>query len=119
MSEKVWNKIARYYIKSGKLPIRVSNVITDILKTLVTLEQAEFIAQLRKHSYNLDELKTLTNMEEASLLSILNDLMDIGVLTGIRSRRTGVTVYEPKGRYRNLGMVIDQVPAKDTFKTIY
>ena len=93
MSEKVWIKIARYYIKSGKLPIRVSNVITDILKTLVTLEQAEFIAQLRKHSYNLEELKSVTGMDDVSLNTMLNDLMNIGVLTGIRSRRTGVTVY--------------------------
>ena len=77
MSEKVWNKIARYYIKSGKLPIRVSNVITDILKTLVTLEQAEFIAQLRKHSYNLEELKSLTGMDDVSLNTMLNDLMNI------------------------------------------
>jgi len=93
MSEKVWKKVARFYIKAGKLPIRVSDVITDILKTLITLEQAEFIAQLRKHSYNIDELKTLTNMDEATLINKLNELMDIGVLTGIRSRRTGVTVY--------------------------
>jgi len=89
MSEKVWKKVARFYIKAGKLPIRVSDVITDILKTLITLEQAEFIAQLRKHSYNIDELKTLTK----TLVNKLNELMDIGVLTGIRSRRTGVTVY--------------------------
>lgn len=93
MSEKVWIKIARYYIKSGKLPIRVSDTITDILKTLISIEQAEFIAQLRKHSYNFDELKSLTGMEDAALHNMLNTLMDIGVLTGIRSRRTGVVVY--------------------------
>lgn len=93
MSEKLWNKIARYYIKAGRLPIRVSDTIINILKTLITLEQAEFIAKLRKHSYNFDELKSVTNMDDASLNTMLNELMDIGVLTGIRSRRTGVLVY--------------------------
>ncbi len=93
MSEKLWYKVARSFIKAGRLPIRVSDIIIEIMQTLLTEEQAKFITLLRKRSYNIEEIKPLTDMDDEALNNMLNDLMHIGVITGIRSRSTGVMVY--------------------------
>ncbi|MFX1429843.1 MAG: ATP-binding protein [Promethearchaeota archaeon] len=93
MSEKLWYKVARNFIKAGKLPIRVSDIIIEIMQTLLTEEQAKFIILLKKPSYNIDEIKPLTDMDDESLNNMLNDLMKIGVISGIKSRSTGVMVY--------------------------
>jgi Pyruvate/2-oxoacid:ferredoxin oxidoreductase delta subunit len=93
MSEKLWYKVARSFIKAGRLPIRVSDIIIEIMQTLLTEDQAKFITLLKKRSYNIDEIKPLTDMDDESLNKMLNDLMNIGVISGIPSRSTGVMVY--------------------------
>ena len=93
MSEKLWYKVARKFIKAGRLPIRVSDIIIEIMQTLLTEEQAKFITLLKKRSYNIDELRPLTDMDDEALHKMLNDLMNIGVISGIRSRSTGIMVY--------------------------
>ncbi|MFX1592385.1 MAG: indolepyruvate ferredoxin oxidoreductase subunit alpha [Promethearchaeota archaeon] len=93
MSEKLWYKVARKFIKAGRLPIRVSDTIIEIMQALLTKEQARFITLLKKRSYNIDEIRPLTDMDEESLNNILNDLMNIGVISGIPSRSTGIMVY--------------------------
>ncbi|MFX1567696.1 MAG: ATP-binding protein [Promethearchaeota archaeon] len=93
MSDKLWYKVARKFIKAGRLPIRVSDIIIEIMQTLLTEEQAKFITLLKKRSYNIDELRPLTGMDDEALNKMLNDLMHIGVISGIRSRSTGVMVY--------------------------
>ncbi|MFX1356698.1 MAG: indolepyruvate ferredoxin oxidoreductase subunit alpha [Promethearchaeota archaeon] len=93
MSEKLWYKVARNFIKAGRLPIRASEIVIEIMQTLLTEEQAKFITLLKKHSYNLDQIKPLTDMDEEELNKMLNDLMNIGVISGIPSKSTGVMVY--------------------------
>jgi len=93
MSQKLWYKVARNFIKAGRLPIRVSDTIIEIMQALLTEKQAKFIILLKKRSYNIDEIKPLIDMDEESLNNMLNDLMNIGVISGIPSRSTGVIVY--------------------------
>jgi len=93
MSEKLWYKVARNFIKAGRLPIRVSDIVIEIMQTLLNEEQAKFIAILTKNSYNIDQIKPLTDMDEEALNNMLNDLMNIGVISGIPSRSTGIMVY--------------------------
>jgi Pyruvate/2-oxoacid:ferredoxin oxidoreductase delta subunit len=93
MSEKLWFKVARCFIKAGRLPIAVSDTAINIVKTLVTEEQAKFIILLTKPPYNIEEIKKLTDMDDKSLNKMLNDLMHIGVISGIPSRSTGIMVY--------------------------
>jgi len=93
MNEKIWYKVARSFIKAGKLPIRVSDTIIEILKTIMTEEQAKFFQILKKRSYNIDQIKPLTDLDSNSLNEMLNDLMHIGVISGIPSRSTGIMVY--------------------------
>jgi NAD-dependent dihydropyrimidine dehydrogenase PreA subunit len=63
------------------------------MQTLLTEEQAKFIVLLKKRSYNIDEIRPLTDMDDKALNKMLNDLMNIGVISGIPSRSTGVMVY--------------------------
>ncbi len=93
MSEKLWYKVARNFVRAGKLPIPVSDTIIELMKTLFTEEQAEFLKLFRKPSYNSDEIKSLTDLDEDSLDKMLNELMYIGAITGIPSRSTGIMVY--------------------------
>lgn len=93
MSEKLWYKVARNFIKTGRLPIRVSDTIIEILKTLLTEDQAKFLLLFKKSSYNIDQIKPQTDLDDESLNKMLNDLMGAGVISGIPSRTTGIMVY--------------------------
>ena len=47
-----WYKVARRLMKSSKIPLPITDTVIDILKLVLTEEQAEFILQLQKLSYN-------------------------------------------------------------------
>jgi Pyruvate/2-oxoacid:ferredoxin oxidoreductase delta subunit len=93
MSEKFWYKVSRSFIKAGKLPIAVTDTVIEILKNILTEEQANFILLLKKPSYSIDQLKDLTDLDDEALNKMLNNLMQLGVVTGIPSRSTGIMVY--------------------------
>lgn len=93
MSEKIWYKVARSFIKAGRLPIAVSDTVIEILKTILTEKQVKFILLLKKPSYNIEQLKNQIDLDDNSLNKMLNDLMHIGVISGIPSRSTGIMVY--------------------------
>jgi Fe-S-cluster-containing hydrogenase component 2 len=95
MSDKLWTRVARKFIKAGELPIRVSDVVIEIMQTLLTEEQAKFIALFKKRSYNSEEIKGISDLDEEALNKMLNDLMDIGMITGTMSRSAGIMVYRP------------------------
>jgi Pyruvate/2-oxoacid:ferredoxin oxidoreductase delta subunit len=93
MSEKLWHNVARKIVKAGTLPFPLTETLMDLLKILITEEQAKFINLFRKTSMNLIELKERTDMDEESITKMLTELMDNGIITGARSRRTGIMVY--------------------------
>jgi Pyruvate/2-oxoacid:ferredoxin oxidoreductase delta subunit len=93
MSEKLWYKVARTFIKAGRLPLPVNNTVIEILKTLLTEEQANFVLLFKDPSYSFEEIKKVTDLDEGSLNKMLNDLMRVGMISGIPSRRTGIMVY--------------------------
>jgi DNA-binding Lrp family transcriptional regulator len=92
-SEKIWYKAARTIVKAGQLPMVVNDDLIEVLKLIMTYEQAEFITVFRKPSLSIDQLKEKTNLDEETLHEILNELMDNGVVIGVPSRRTGIMVY--------------------------
>lgn len=92
MSEKLWSKAAQVINSSGPLPIPITETVIELLKTIMTEEQAEFILNFNK-ALNWDELKEKCGMDEAPLKQILDDLMHCGVVTGIPSSSTGIMVY--------------------------
>jgi ferredoxin len=93
MSEKLWYKVARVFIKAGEFPIAVTDTIIEILKIIMTEEQAKFMLLFKKRSYNIDQIKPNTDLDNESLHKMLNDLMHIGLISGIPSRTTGTMVY--------------------------
>jgi len=99
MTDKFWYKVARTIIKAGVFPVPISDTLIEILQTLLTEEQAKFILIYRKPSMNLDQIKRRIDMEEESILKMLDGLMQNGVIVGTRSRSTGILVYRLMGLY--------------------
>jgi hypothetical protein len=99
---KVWYKAARTIVKAGQLPMVVNDDLIDLLKLIMTEEQAEFITVFRKPSLSIDQLKEKTKLGDETLNEILNELMDNGVVIGVPSRRTGTMVYRLLGPFPGL-----------------
>ena len=93
MPEKLWYKVAKRFMKAGSLPFPISDTIIDILKMVITEEQAKFLLLLRKSSYNLEQIKPLTDLDDKALNKMIKDLNHVGALTAIPSMSTGVMVY--------------------------
>ena len=91
--KKIWYKLARNYIRAGAFPFPVTDVVINILKEILTEAQAKFLLQLKKPSYNLAQIEALTDLSEEELKVMLEELADLGALTAIPSRSTGVMVY--------------------------
>jgi Pyruvate/2-oxoacid:ferredoxin oxidoreductase delta subunit len=98
-SEKIWHKTARTIIKAGQMPMPVSDTLIELLKLIMTEEQAEFVQLFRKPSLNIDQIKERTNLGEVELNTMLNNLMDNGIVVGTRSRSTGIMVYRLLGPF--------------------
>jgi len=101
-SDKVWYKAARTIVKAGQLPMVVNDDLIELLKLIMTDEQAEFITVFRKPSLSIDQLKEKTNLDGETLNEMLNELMDKGVVIGVPSRRTGTMVYRLLGPFPGL-----------------
>jgi len=100
--DKVWYKAARTIVKAGQLPMVVNDDLIELLKLIMTDEQAEFITVFRKPSLSIDQLKDKTNMDEEALAQILNALMDNGIIVGVPSKRSGIMVYRLLGPFPGL-----------------
>ena len=93
MSEKLWDKVARNFINAGSVALPITDTVLEILKMVITKEQAEFLLLFKKPSYTFEQIKDLTNLDDKSLDKMLKDLLHIGVISGIPSRTTGIMVY--------------------------
>lgn len=65
----------------------------EILKTLITEDQAKFLQIFKKRSLNIDQIKAKTELDDEALNKLLEELMNNGVIIGIPSRTTGNIVY--------------------------
>ena len=100
--DKVWYKAARTIVKAGQLPMVVNDDLIELLRLIMTDEQAEFITVFRKPSLSIDQLKDKTNLDEEALTQTLNALMDNGIIVGVLSRRSGIMVYRLLGPFPGL-----------------
>ena len=91
MSEK-WYQLARNIVKAGGPPVPINNTLIELLKTLINEEQLKFLLKFRK-PLNFDQIKSKFDLYESSLTKMLNNLMNIGLITGIPSKTTGIMVY--------------------------
>jgi len=101
MSEKLWYKAARTVVKAGHLPFPISETLIELLKQLMTEEQAKFISQVysRKPNLNLDQIKQRIDWDNEAINNMLNDLMRNGIISGTTSRTTGIKVYRLFGPF--------------------
>jgi len=92
LSEKLWYQLARRIVKAGGPPVPINNTLIELLKTLINEEQLTFLLKFRK-PLNLGQIKSKVELNDSSLTKMLNELMNIGMITGIPSKTTGIMVY--------------------------
>jgi formate hydrogenlyase subunit 6/NADH:ubiquinone oxidoreductase subunit I len=92
MSQELWQKTAQTIVNAGQLPIPISQTMIEIMRTIMTPEQAEFVQVFTK-PMNMEELQEVTRMDRPVIDKLLVELMHAGVLTGIPSKGTGTLVY--------------------------
>jgi len=95
MDEKLRYKLARTIIKCGSMPFPITDTLYELFQMIITDEEAKFIVTVfnRKPNLNLDEIKEKIEMDEEELLKILKTLQYNGVISGTKSKTTGITVY--------------------------
>lgn len=93
MTDDLWNKVARTIANAGVFPVPISDSLIELLQELITEEQAEFLLLFKKPSKTLDQIKEQTNMDEDSILKMLDTLMYNGIIVGTESRTTKKLVY--------------------------
>ena len=99
-SDKIWKKAAQVIVKAGYAPFAINNTLIELLKVLMTEEQATFVQQVfKKSSLRLDQIKENTDLDEIAILKLLNDLMDGGIVVGSFSRTTGEDIYRLMGPF--------------------
>lgn len=90
---KLWYRTARTIAKASQMPTPITDTVIELLKILLTDEQAEFIQIFKKPTLNIDQIRRKTDLTEDSLNKMLNNLMKAGILVGVPSKSTGIMVY--------------------------
>jgi len=93
LTDKFWYKVARTIVKAGRFPFPISDTLIDLLMNLMTQEQANFILNFKKPSLTLEEIKENSDLEENSIIKMLNELMYRGIIIGAMSNSAGAMVY--------------------------
>ncbi|MFX1338352.1 MAG: 4Fe-4S binding protein [Promethearchaeota archaeon] len=99
--EQLWYKAARTVAKAGQMPMPINENLIELLQIIMTEPQAQFIIKVfnRKPSLSIDQVKEKIDLDDTSLNTMLNDLMDGGIVVGTTSRRTGIKVYRLLGPF--------------------
>jgi formate hydrogenlyase subunit 6/NADH:ubiquinone oxidoreductase subunit I len=92
MSDQTYRTAAAAIIGAGAIPFPVNDTLLEILRIIMTPEQARFI-QLLDRPLNREELKNKSGLEDAALDRMLNELMDNGVISGRAGKSSGLMVY--------------------------
>ena len=91
---KLWFKVARNIIKAGKLPIQVTDTLYELIRLLISEDEAQFLLIFnKKPNLNLDEIKAKTDLKEDRLKLMLENLMNKGIISGNPSKTTGQMIY--------------------------
>jgi Pyruvate/2-oxoacid:ferredoxin oxidoreductase delta subunit len=100
--QKLWYKAARTIAKAGQLPMVISDTLIQLLKEIMTDEEAEFVLTFKKPSLSIQEIKEKIELPEYELNALLNSLMDKGVIVGTESRNTSIKVFRLLGPFPGL-----------------
>lgn len=95
MSEKVWLKAGKILVRASGNPLfKANDTMIELLKTLLTEEQAHFLLNFRNPRLTLKQLREKTDLSDTDLAEMLNSLMDEGIIMDAPNRTTGVTQYQ-------------------------
>lgn len=98
----IWKEAAKTVVNAGMIPIEVSKTLLELLQTLMTEDQADFVRCFEKPSLNVEQLKEKSGLTEPELMEMLDKLMHKGIIVGIPSRSTGIMVYRLLGPFPGL-----------------
>jgi ferredoxin/predicted transcriptional regulator len=94
MSERLWSKLALIIRKAGTLPLPASDTLIEILKNLITEEQATFLLIFKKSPVTIEQIKQKAGLDDRELNKLLDDLMHIGIITRLPEAKTGDLIYK-------------------------
>lgn len=92
MSDQHYHEAASAVIRAGNIPFPVNDTLIEILKNIMTPEQAQFVTLFDK-PLNREEIKAKSGLEDVALDKMLDALMDNGIVSGIPSRNSGMMIY--------------------------
>jgi Pyruvate/2-oxoacid:ferredoxin oxidoreductase delta subunit len=101
-SATIWKKFTNRVIHASAIPFPFSETLVDLLKLLVTEEEAKFLHIFRKPSMNMDEIKEKSKLEEKEIIDMISGLTHKGVVIESKSKRSGITVYTLMGPFPGL-----------------
>ncbi len=94
MSKSVYDIVAQNIINAGPFAAPLSESVLELVKTIVTEEQAQFLTIFTSSALSLDQIKQKTSLKGDKLEKMLKSLLDGGVLLGLPSKTTGkVNLY--------------------------
>ena len=73
-SEKIWYKAGRTIVKAGNLPMVVNETLLELLKLIMTEEQADFISIFRKPSLSIYNIRQNNRKNVAKIVYFKNFL---------------------------------------------
>ena len=93
MSDDVWVKAAAVMSGAGPVPMPTTETLLELLKTILSEEEAAFIPTFTRPSLSLEEIRERTGLDGASLHAMLDGLLHKGAVMVTTSRSTGIEVY--------------------------
>lgn len=95
--EELWVKATRTIVNAGQMPMPIGDTLIELIKNLITEEQAKFILIFKRPSLSIDQIREKSDLDNDALDKILNELMNNGIIVGVPSRSTGIMVYRLLG----------------------
>ena len=94
MSEKNWYKVAKLIVRASGNPLFQANeTLVELLQTLLSEEEMNFILNFRQPKLTFQELKEKSGMNDADLMKNLNSLMDNGFVMDFPIEGTDLMEY--------------------------
>lgn len=91
--DKLWYKTARALVKAAGMPLPTNQALADLIKEMLTEEQAKFILKVKKRSSTFEELQARTGLDDEPLKEMLESLFDVGAMLTLPSRSSGQKIY--------------------------
>ena len=99
---ELWLKVAKNFIKAGVFKNPLTDTLIELLKNLISEEQAKFLLIFDNPELNINQIKERTELDDISLEKMLKSLMkdgiimgtkEDGVILGLFSKLTGIMIY--------------------------